>query len=186
MSTGTKARSPHSKSCIEMNAAFGTVFQRMANAHRCSLCPKLVRKTRAFVNDAANCRSIKDVRLEAFAVQCTPLWAPEGFGYRNRVQASGLLSNGKGGFLFCLQLGKRRPTPSSFFFSSRQALVPKLNQSLFDVNIAKGAGRFALSIGSFACDRVGRLFWLGWRPTAYICRRNAGTRFRKNKHRSWS
>ncbi len=72
----------------------------------------------------ANCRPIKDALLEAFAVHCTPLWAPEGFGYCNRVQASGLLSNGKGGFLFCLRLGKHRPTPNFFFFSPRQALVP--------------------------------------------------------------
>ena len=31
----------------------------------------------------------KTPRLEAFAVHFTPLLAPEGFGYRNRVQASG-------------------------------------------------------------------------------------------------
>jgi hypothetical protein len=70
-------------------------------------------------------------------------------------QASGLLSNGKGGFLLCLQLGKHRPSPSFFFFGSRQALVPKFNQSLFNVNIAKAAGRFAHSIGSFTSGRVG-------------------------------
>jgi hypothetical protein len=44
----------------------------------------------------------KTSRLEAFAVHFTPLWAPEGFGYRNRVQTSGLLSNSKGGFLLSL------------------------------------------------------------------------------------
>ena len=67
--------------------------------------------------------------------------------------------------------------------SSHQALVPQFNQSLFHVNISKGAGRLAPSIRSFASARL-RIF-LCQRRVVYISRCNAGTRFRKNKTESW-